>query len=163
MRVTCHRVRSHGDSRTGCHSRAKRWFTWPMSHWIPMFASSDGQVSLSLSLPCALYRPSHCPNNTRRARVSRNFHYKRKRSEMDRVWRHAFIAEWLPLSGSTRSVAREKGNAGRRSVCTNKGNAGCKAIYTYVVHRLRCTTLSSDSSVRLSKEREREIFGRVSL
>jgi len=54
----------------------------------------------------------------RRARcVSRcNFHYKRKRHarEMDRVQRHAFIAEWLPLSGSTRLVTGKGSRRGYR-------------------------------------------------
>lgn len=100
---------SRGDLCGIAATQAKR-FTWSVSvasdpHFPP--GVSPGSVSPPASAKFhTLYR---CPGNTCRAIFIINGNDMKWI-----VWRHAFIAKWLPLSGSTRLVMRKR--KGRVSV-----------------------------------------------
>jgi len=50
------------------------------------------------------------------------------------VWRHVFIAEWLPLSGSTRSAARKRRMRGSGWFVQTKETSGVKRYARYVAY-----------------------------
>lgn len=134
MRVTCHRVRAvtRRLARNGCHSSKAIYFV-----------ASVAGCRIGSSFSAWHFRPPpattkfhtlyHHPRVTYAAHAFCAIFIINGNEVKWIVWRHVFIAEWLPLSGSTRSAARKR-NAGFRLVCTNKGNAGRKAIC--LLHRI---------------------------
>lgn len=136
MRVTCHRC-------AGSHAETLR------TEWLPLKQSDLLRRWLGVAsgphFPSGGFAPSAkfhtlSPQITHAAHAFCAIFIINGNEVKWIVWRHVFIAEWLPLSGSTRSAARKR-NAGYRLVCTNKGNAGRKAICSlhqaYTSHILR--------------------------